>query len=137
MTRYTVSLRIAARTLDTDQVTRELSLAPTQTRAVGERRNTDSVWDEALWELEVFPEGRRDWDSLESGLETLLDVFTPSAKIIQEYFDKYDVLIWCGQFSNGLAGFAGGPKLSAEILRDLGDFGIPLVLQTYFSDQSS
>lgn len=68
MTSYTVSLRISSRTLDTDRITRELGFAPTQTRTVGERRSPNSVWDEAMWELEVVPEGRRDWDSLESGL---------------------------------------------------------------------
>ena len=62
----TVSLRIPSRTLDVAQVTSELGLRPTQTRAVGKRRSADTVWDEASWELEVFPEDRSDWDSLEA-----------------------------------------------------------------------
>ena len=137
MTSYTVSLRICSRTLDTAQIARELGLAPTQTRTAGERRSAHTVWDEAMWEFEVFPEGRHDWDSLESGLAALLKTFIPHTKAVQEYRHKYDVFIWCGQFSEGFAGFGGGSKLSAEILKSLGHFGVPLELTAYFSNQES
>jgi len=40
---YTVSLRIQSRALDVAQIKRELGLAPTQTRAVGERRSAHTV----------------------------------------------------------------------------------------------
>jgi Domain of unknown function (DUF4279) len=129
---YTISLRIESRALDTAQTTRELALSPTQTRAVGERRSADTVWDKALWELEVVPEGRSDWDSLETGLAVLLKIFMPHKKALQEYSKKHDVFIWCGQFSSS---FDGGPHLSAEILRGLGDFGVPLWLDTYPSNK--
>src|SRR2546428_10802093 len=118
MSNYTVSLRISSRTLDTSEITRELSLTLTQTRTAGARRSAHTVWDEATWGFEVFPEGRQDWDSLESGLAALLKTFVPHSKALHEYREKYDVLIWCGQFS---AGFGGGPMLSAEILKSLGD----------------
>jgi hypothetical protein len=55
---YTVSLRIESRELDTAQITKELTISPTQTRAVGERRDARTVWDKALWEFQVVPEGR-------------------------------------------------------------------------------
>ena len=134
MGKYTVSLRISSRTLDTTRVTRELGLVPTQTRAAGERRSEDSVWNEAMWEFEVFPEDRDDWDALESGLAELLRIFTPHTRALQEYRNNYRVLLWCGQFSEG---FGAGPILSAEILKSLGDFGVPLELSVYCSDQKS
>jgi hypothetical protein len=134
MSAYTVSLRISSRTLDTAQITRELGLAPTQTRAVGERRDARSTWDEALWEFEAFPEGKQDWDSLESGLAALLKIFISHTNALQEYRNKYDVFIWCGQFS---AGRGAGPTFSAEILKFLGDFGVPVRICAYFSDQQS
>jgi uncharacterized protein DUF4279 len=127
---FTVSLRISSATLDVTQVTRELTLAPTQTRQVGERKSADVVWDKALWELEVFPTGRSDWDSLEAGLAALLNIFVPKTKTLHEYNKKHDVFIWCGHFSSS---FDGGPHLSAEILRALGDFGVPLWLDTCFA----
>src|SRR5579864_101612 len=41
---YTVALRIQSRDLDSAQITRELGLTPTQTRAVGGHRSADKVW---------------------------------------------------------------------------------------------
>jgi hypothetical protein len=134
MSNYTVSLRISSRTLDTSEITKELGLTPTQTRIAGERRGADTVWDEAMWELEVFPKGRQEWDSLESGLAALLKTLVPHSKALHEYREKYNLLIWSGQFS---AGFGGGPTLSAEILKSLGDFGVPLQLSVYFTAQES
>ena len=128
---YTVSLRISSPALDVTQVTKELTLAPTQTRQVGERKSADTVWDKALWELEVFPKRRSDWDSLEVGLDALLKIFVPRAKALHDFGKKHDVFIWCGHFSSS---FDGGPHLSAQILKALGDFGVPLRLDTYLSD---
>jgi len=125
---YTVSLRISSAALDVAQITKELGLAPTQTRTVGERRSADKVWDKALWELEVFPKGRSDWDSLEAGLAALLKIFVPHTRALHEYRKNHDVFIWCGHFSSS---FDGGLHLSAEILKALGDFGAPLVLDSY------
>jgi uncharacterized protein DUF4279 len=125
---YTVSLRISSAELDVAQVTKKLGLAPTQTRMVGERKSADEVWDKALWELEVFPKGRTDWDSLEVGLATLLKIVLPQKKAIEEYSKNHDVFIWCGHFTSS---FDGGPYLSAEILRALGEFGAPLWFDAY------
>jgi hypothetical protein len=127
---YTVSLRISSRELDISQITRELGLTPTQTRARGEHRSGHTVWDESMWEFEVLPEGQSDWNSLEAGLEVLLNIFFQHAKTIREYRNTHDVSIWCGHFSSS---FDGGPSLSAEMLKSLGDFGVPLWIDTYFS----
>jgi hypothetical protein len=117
--------------LDAVKVTKELGLVPTQTRTVGERTSADKVWDKALWELEVFPQGRSEWDSLEAGLVALLKIVAPHTIVFREYGKKHDVFIWCGQFSSSLDG---GPHLSTELLKALGDFGIPLWLDTHFCD---
>jgi hypothetical protein len=111
--------------LDVGQVSVELGLTPTQTRTVGERTSADAVCDKGLWELEVFPKGLPDWDSLEAGLTALLKILVSHTKLLKEYSKKHDVFIWCGHFSSS---FDGGPHLSAEILRALGDFGVPLYL---------
>jgi len=132
MHNYTVSLRISSAALDAAQVTKELNLAPTQTREVRERKTADTVWDKALWELEVFPKGRIGWDSLEAGLAALLKICVPQTKTLHEYSKKHDIFIWCGHFSSS---FDGGPHLSPKILKALGDFGVPLSIDTYFSNK--
>ena len=125
MHKYTVSLRISSAALDVAEVTRDLGMAPTQNRKVGERKSADDLWDKALWELEVFPNGRTDWDSLEAGLAALLKILASQAKTLREYNKEHNVCIWCGHFSSS---FDGGPHLSAEILKALGEFGVPLSL---------
>lgn len=130
MHKYTVSLRIASAELDVAQVTKELGLSPTQTRSVGDRKNGIAVWDKALWEFEVHPQGRSDWDSLEEGLATLLKIFDAHEDALRKYGEKHEVFIWCGHFSSS---FDGGPHLSAGILSALGNFGVPLWLDTYSS----
>jgi hypothetical protein len=132
MHKYTVSLRISSAALDVGQVTEKIGLAPTQTRNVGERKSAEAVWDKALWELEVFPGGRSDWDSLEAGLAALLKIVVPHTKALAEYSKKHEVFIWCGHFSSS---FDGGPQLSAEILRALGGFGVPLRFDSYPSNK--
>lgn len=127
---YTVSLRISSAALNVAEVTAELGITPTQTRTVGERKSANAVWDKALWELEVFPTGRSDWESLEAGLTALLKICVPHGKALQNYSKLHDVFIWCGLFSKG---FGGGPKLSPETLRELGAFGVPLLLESYSS----
>jgi len=71
MHKYTVSLRITSSELDVAQVTKELGLTPTQTRSTGDRKSANAVWEKGLWEFEVHPQNRTDWDSLEEGLATL------------------------------------------------------------------
>lgn len=127
---YAVSLRISSATLDVGQINKELGLAPTQTRAAGDHKSANAVWDKALWELEVFPTGRSEWESLEAGLAAPLKVFAPHGKTLHKYCKLHDVFIWCGIFSEG---FGGGPKLSPETLRELGTFGVPLLLESYSS----
>jgi hypothetical protein len=125
---YTVALRIESKDLDTARVTLDLAVSPTQTRAVGQRRDAKTVWEKALWEFQVSDNGRSEWDSLESGLAALLQIFSPHSGKLDHYSKNHDVYIWCGHFGSG---FSGGPHLSAKILKGLGDFGIPLWLDTY------
>lgn len=141
---YTVSLRIESRTLDTKRVTEELGIVPTQTRVAGQYRSPKSVFEEALWEFEIEPRQPdvaaenwphwSQWDSLEKAFEKLLSIFSPHADRIQNYAREHNVYIWVGHFSSS---FDGGPKLSAQILNALGDFGVPVWVDSHFIDDPS
>jgi len=128
MPTYTVSLRIESPDLDVAKLTRDLGIQPTQTRRRGDRRSESTVWEKALWEFVVFPEGGTDWDSLEAGLVELVRVFAPHLQLLQKYKESHDIYLWCGVFDPG---FSGGPRLSSEILGKLAALGAPISFAIY------
>jgi hypothetical protein len=131
MHEYSVALRISGAKLDTTEVTARLHLAPTQVRIAGQPRpGGKSVWDESMWEYEVLPEGKAAWSSLEEGLRTLLSAFQWLNATLEHYRRNFHVFLWCGQFSSS---FDGGPTFSSTLLKQLGDFGVELYLDTYSS----
>jgi hypothetical protein len=120
---YSVALRIVGSGLDVAQVSAKLRLQPTQTKVVKQPP------DMQLWAYEVCPgNGNTLWDSLEDGLRTLLSVFAGREGELQKYQSGYKVFLWCGHFSSS---FDGGPTLSPQMLKALGDFGVELILDTY------
>jgi len=130
MHRYTVELRILGQALDPDEVTRSLGLVPTTVGKKGEPKiaGAGSKWASNMWGFEVLPAGRDDWSSLEDGLTALLRALGPVRDRLRTYLASHEVWLWCGHFTSS---FDGGPVLSPNTLRLLGDFGIQLVLDTY------
>jgi hypothetical protein len=134
MHEYSVALRISGVELDPAEITAKLGLTPTQVRIAGQPHPGGTcVWDEAMWEYEVWPEGRTPWSSLEEGLTTILSVFQQLNELLRQYQKSFHVFLWCGHFSSS---FCGGPTFSSSLLKQLGDFGIELCLDTYSSDES-
>ena len=133
MHNYTVALRIWAdgEVLDLEGITNNLGITPTDTRRLGEYRSSSSVWTQSMWGYSADPSNEpKNWDSLEEGLSALLNIFMPLKKKIDEYAKKCHVNLWCGHFTSS---FDGGPTLSPEILKKLGDFGVELFLDSYSS----
>lgn len=138
---YTISLRIESAKLDTSRVTQELGMTPWQTRSTGQYRSPNSVFEEALWEFDVAPRQSEvatenwphwpQWESLEKAFEKLLSIFTPHADRIQSCRQDHNVYVWVGHFSSS---FDGGPRLSPHTLKALGDFGVPVWVDTHFID---
>ena len=130
---YSVALRIGGTDLDVAEVSATLRLKPTQTRLIGQPRSAKSVWPESMWEYEVRPgKDKVVWDSLEDGLRKVLSAFASRKRALRKYQRRFKVFLWCGHFSSS---FGGGPILSPVILKALGDLGVELVLETYFSDE--
>lgn len=134
MHEYSVALRICGATLDTAAITSKLKLTPTQIRIAGQPRSNESVWPESLWEYEVRPgDGKVCWTSLEEGLAKIFSALAPHKDALHQYQQELAVFLWCGHFSSS---FNGGPTFSPSLLRQLGDFGVELRLDTYFSDET-
>ena len=131
---YSVALRISGPDLDLTEASDALKLDPTQTRVIGQPiHSSDRVWPESMWEYEVRPAGGVVvWDSLEEGLRTVISTFVPCERELRKYQRRYKVFLWCAHFS---ASFDGGSTFSPQLLKILGDFGVELILDTYFSNE--
>jgi hypothetical protein len=71
-----------------------------------------------------------DWDTLEQGLEFVLDRLWPHKEVIALYQAGARAIWWCGHFQEV---FDGGPRLSPSLLKRLGEFGVELSIDNYFS----
>lgn len=125
---YTVELRIVGENLDLDDVTRTIGITPSQVRRKGEHRSKNSTWTRNMWGLDVLPPNGSEWNSLEDGLAALMNRIRPHQSQIQSYLPANELYVWCGHFTSS---FDGGPTLSANILKSIGDLGAQLCLDTY------
>ena len=133
---YLVSLRISGNALDPSEITSELGIEPTQVRIKGQQRpGGKSVWDESMWEYEATPgDNEREWRSLEEGLRQILSLFTSRQQLLQGYQQRFRVCLFCGHFTSS---FNGGPTFTPTLLKELGDFGVELFLDTYRSGEAT
>lgn len=130
---YTVELRIAGVGVMPDQISSELGLAPSQTRFAGESKGKGRTYTQGLWAYSAVNGelGRNEWSSLEKALSSILSTLADKKEAIAAYSRTYDVHWWCGQFQSS---FEGGFTLSVDLLRELSNFGVELVLETYWAD---
>ena len=129
MHKYSIQLRITGATLDPSEVTTRLGLTPNLMRSVGERRDSHRTWAEALWSFDgVSVTGTHEWDSLERGFDFILDKIGDKAEMVRQYNNDNHVIWWCGHYQSS---FDGGPTMSAELLKKLADFGVPIYIDNY------
>ena len=127
---YTVEFRIVSGTLDLAAITSELSLQPCQVWLQGSLR-ADGKARPGMWAYNGFGnDAGKDWDSLERGLDFLLNKLWPHKEAIARYGLNAHLVWWCGHFQ---ASFDGGPNLSSSMLERLGAFGAELYIDNDFS----
>jgi hypothetical protein len=133
MDEFTVEFRIHGHDLDVSSVTEALALEPSLVRQVGERRTETTKWDEAMWSYNDFAEsaGGVTWPSLEDGLRFVLERLWPIKDVVEAYKRKYEVILWCGHFQSDSNA---STTLSPDMLQTLGEFGVELMIDTYFSE---
>jgi hypothetical protein len=136
MHKYSVQLRISGEGMDPARITQHLQLQPSQIRVAGQSAGNERVWRGSLWAFDGVTDGNaplKEWASLEEGLLHLLDTLEPKKESIGVLANSAEVIWWCGHFQSS---FDGGPTLSASLLQRLGDFGVPLFIDNYFSEGS-
>ena len=130
MHEYTVELRIFGQELDPSAITEELGLGPSTVRhvgdALGSKRSKFAIWGYNGSDDESPPT----WQSLEEGLAFVLSKLGDVKPQLQKYRKTFEMSWWCGHFQSG---FDGGPTLSASLLKELGEFGVPLFIDNYLS----
>jgi hypothetical protein len=124
---YTVEFRIFGKTLDPAEITQELGLQPCQVRIEGSAGVGGRL--QGMWAYNGGEANIR-WDSLEDGLTFVLDKLWPHRKAIAKYNENGQRVWWCGNFQSS---FDGGPRLSPDLLKRLGEFGAYLYIDNYFS----
>ena len=67
-------------------------------------------------------------DSLERGFDFILDKIGDKAEMVRQYNNDNHVIWWCGHYQSS---FDGGPTMSAELLKKLADFGVPIYIDNY------
>jgi hypothetical protein len=130
---YSVEFRIYSKTVDPHSITRDLGLQPCQLLIEGERRSATSVY-KGMWAYNGTDDEAVQWDSLEEGLTFVLDKLWPHREAIAKCRANGDLIWWCGHFQ---AGFDGGPLLCSQLLRRLGEFGVDLFIDNYFSGEET
>jgi hypothetical protein len=131
MHEYTIELRIRGENLDPLKITRELGVRPSTVRRPGDMVGLKTVsygeWGYNGSDSDDPPV----WESLEDGLAYVLGRIQGIRPHLETYRSTFDMFWWCGHFQSS---FDGGPTLSPALLRELADFGIPLFIDNYFSE---
>ena len=86
-----------------------------------------------MWSYDGFPQGgnAKSWDSLDEALVFVLQELWLVRNKLEEYKQRHKVILWCGHFQSS---FDGGPTLSPATLRMLGEFGVGMFIDNYFTE---
>jgi hypothetical protein len=134
MHEYTAELRIYGKDLNVADVTSDLGLEPSLVFRRGDKISKTKRVKESLWAYSGIPEDQEGtFSSLEENLVFLLEKLWPVRDKVKAYQSKYKAVLWCGHFQDS---FDGGPTLSSSTLRLLGEFGVDLFIDNYFSKEA-
>jgi hypothetical protein len=131
MHKYIAELRIWGEDLDIAEITDNLGLEPSLVLRRGDKLGRTKHIKESVWSYSgIVKDQKFNFKSLEENLSFLLEKLWPVKDKIEAYKSKYKIVLWCGHFQDS---YNGGPLLSAPILRLLGEFGVDLFIDNYFS----
>ncbi|WP_420714754.1 hypothetical protein [Roseateles sp. SL47] len=129
---YTVELRFIGSKLEPANISRRLSLAASAELGLLESQ-ASTRRREPFWAYNGKGEigFQSEWTSLDEGLQFLLGCLRARKPEIVALSLEFRSIWWCGHFQ---ASFDGGPTLSANLLKEIGSYGIPLSIDHYFSE---
>lgn len=129
MKEYSVALVVYGDFQSQEDVSNVVGIQPTLFHKKGERKSEKRVWEKSVWAFEVsMSPTRRGWESLENGLNSLLEIIGPKRESIAKLGERYEVAFRCGMFNEGSQANVIFP---AGLLHVLGSWGIRLDLEMY------
>lgn len=132
VTRTWATLRIASKTLDPDDVTARLGIAPTDSHKAGERHGKEGqmVYDHGQWEL--TSQDNVKFEDLESHIAWVLEQLAPAQQELQWITSQPDIKadIFCFWEANSVNA---GLKFSPRLLQGIGSLGLALDVDIYFA----
>jgi len=128
---YNVSLQFSGDQLEPSEITARLNLQPSKVFNKSEnlpwQRQRCSCWEYNGKGEVGYQFG---WEFLEDGLEFLVATLNSRKAEIIAIGRQFEGYWWCSHFQ---ASFNGGPKLPSKLLAEMGSYGIPLYIDTYFN----
>lgn len=130
MHEYRVSLVIMGKEMDTDAITSNLKLIPSQVFPVQPESEHPRRRSRASWTYDGTKPGEDAiyWGSVEEGLGFLLPPLLAVKEKLMEYSQCHEVTLWCSHFHQG---YDGGPIFSPSILKKISELGVQLFIDTY------
>ena len=116
-------------TLDAEAMSRDLGLQACQTRTAGASRFPGRI-ERGMWAYNGPPGSPTERTSLEEGLQYVIHRLWRHREKLATYAATSELIWWCGHLQSSLDG---GPRLSPELLKRLGEFGAVLYIDNYFS----
>lgn len=130
---YTIELRFTIDEESIDNISKALNLSPTRVINSRDRKGhghaARSSWIyNGQGEVGFQPL----WENVDDAFRFILGCFSDKKNEIKALAKDVPGVWWCGHFQ---AGFNGGPKLSPDLLIEIGEYGVPLYIDNYFSNE--
>jgi hypothetical protein len=135
--RYTIDLTFRGESLDVAYVSDTLGIQPTDFSQFNNQPRPTPRERSLFWSYNGRGEDgfQEEWSTLGEGLSFLMRLLAPQRDKIK-LLSQQDLVgfWWCGHFQDS---FDGGPILTSDLMERLASFGLPLLIDNYFSSSEA
>ncbi len=130
---YTVQLRLWKNMGSSSEISEQLGVKPSYSTSCGGVKKIGAAErEEWIYDGSERDGYREEWNSLDDALIFILSSVENFRDRLSQVLDEAEGIWWCGHFQSS---FDGGPQLLPLTLRRLGEYNLPLFIDTYFSPE--